>query len=88
MGSAQGNWDPQGGQQPFRPNPNGARDCTTTLRRLLIGAEQNDLVCDLGLSKESSKILASRPGEHGILDLGTKITFYRDRDDLFFHYGR
>ena len=38
MGSARGNWDPREGQQPFRPNPNGAGDRTTTLRRLLIGA--------------------------------------------------
>ena len=37
-GSARGNWDPREGQQPFRPNPNGVGDCTTTLRRLLIGA--------------------------------------------------
>ena len=37
-GGAQGNWDPREGQQPFRPNPNGAGDRTTTLRRLLIGA--------------------------------------------------
>ena len=37
-GSARGNWDPREGQQPFRPNPNGAGDRTTTLRRLLIGA--------------------------------------------------
>ena len=42
----------------------------------------NDLVCDLDLSKESSEILAFCLGEHGILDLGTKITFYHDRDDL------
>ena len=41
----------------------------------------NDLVCDLGLSKESSEILASYLGEHGILDLETKITFYRDKND-------
>ena len=37
-GSAPGNWDPREGQQPFRPNPNGVGDRTTTLRRLLIGA--------------------------------------------------
>ena len=42
----------------------------------------NDLVRDLGLSEELSEILASRLGEHDILDSGTKITFYRDRDDL------
>ena len=40
-GSAWGNWDPREGQQPFRLNQNGARDRTTTLRRLLIGAERN-----------------------------------------------
>ena len=27
------------GQQPFRPNPNGVRDRTTTLKRLVIGPE-------------------------------------------------
>ena len=51
----------------------------------------NDLVRDLGLSKKSSEILASRLGEHGTLDSGAKIAFYRDRDDMlfrFFHYGR
>ena len=36
--NARGNWDPREGQQPFRPNPNGVRDHTTTLRRLFIGA--------------------------------------------------
>ena len=38
-GSAQGNWDHREGQQPFRPNSNGAGDRTTTLRRLLTGTE-------------------------------------------------
>ena len=37
-GSSRGNWDPREGQQPFRPNPNGVGDRTTTLRRQLIGA--------------------------------------------------
>ena len=39
-GSARGNWDPREGQQPFKPNPNGVGDRTTTLRWLLIGAVQ------------------------------------------------
>ena len=43
-GSALGNWNPREGQQPFRPNPNGAGDRTTTLRRLLIGADQLHLL--------------------------------------------
>ena len=46
----------------------------------------NDLVRDLNLSKESSKLLASRLGEHGVLDSGTKITFYRNRDDLLLRF--
>ena len=33
--SARGNSDPLGGQQPFRPNPNGAGD-RTTLSRVVI----------------------------------------------------
>ena len=37
-GSARGNWDPREVQQPFRLNPNGVGDRTTTLTRLLIGA--------------------------------------------------
>ena len=46
-------------------------------------SQLNDLVRDLGLSKNSSEILASRLGEHGILDSGTKITVYRDRGGLW-----
>ena len=30
--------------------------------------------------------MASRLGEHGILDSGTKITFYQDRDDLLIRF--
>ena len=46
----------------------------------------NDLVRDLGLSKESSEISASRLGQHGILDSGTKIIFYCDRDALLVRF--
>ena len=46
----------------------------------------NDLVRDLNLSKEWSELLASRLGEHGVLDSGTKITFYRNRDDLLLRF--
>ena len=46
----------------------------------------NDLVRDLGLFKKRFEILASRLGEHGILDSGTKITFYRDRNDLLIRF--
>ena len=47
----------------------------------------NDLVRDLGLSKESTGILAFRLDEHGILDLGTKITFSSNRDDLLIRFS-
>ena len=49
-GSAQGNWDPREGQQPFRPNPNGVGDRTTTLRRLLIGAVLKDFATNGALN--------------------------------------
>ena len=43
-------------------------------------SELNDLVRDLGLSKESSELLASRLNEKNLLDPGTRITYYRERD--------
>ena len=46
----------------------------------------NDLKRDLNLSKESSEILASRLGEHSILDSETKITFFCNRDDLLLRF--
>ena len=49
-------------------------------------AQMNDLVRDLGLSNKLSEILASRRHEHDIVDSGTKITFYRDRDDLLIRF--
>ena len=52
-GSFRGNWDPREGQQPFRPNPNGVGDRTTTLRRLLIGAGS----CILSVISPTSKEL-------------------------------
>ena len=60
-GSIRGNWDPREGQQPFRPNPNGAWDRTTTLRRLLIGAEDPT-------SNNSFQLLVNNPkvGVHPI----------------------
>ena len=48
--------------------------------------QQNDPVHDFHLFKESSKILASRLGEHGILDSETKITFFCNRDDLLLRF--
>lgn len=42
--------------------------------------ELNDLVRDLGLSKEMSQVLASRLKEKNLLEQGTKITFYRKRE--------
>ena len=39
----------------------------------------SDLVRDSNLSKESSKIIAFRLGEHGILNSETKITFFRNK---------
>ena len=52
--SAQGNWDPREGQQPFRPNPNGAGDRTTTLRRQLIGAVPHSFAIHIARFRSSS----------------------------------
>ena len=46
----------------------------------------NYLVRNPNFSKESSELLASRLGEHGVLDSGTKITFYRNRADLLLRF--
>ena len=58
-GSAWGNWDPGQGQQPFIPTPNMFGDCTTTLRRLLIGAEAHSsrdwLLDETHLSSDQSR---------------------------------
>lgn len=45
--------------------------------------ELNDLVRDLGLSKESSELLVSRMKEKNNVDPTVRITFYRNRDTEF-----
>ena len=46
----------------------------------------NDLVRDLGLSKEASEILASRLSEHHVLHSEARITYYRRRDEELIRY--
>ena len=48
--------------------------------------ELNDLVRDLGLSKNSAEILASRLKEKGMLQTGSKISFFRKREQAFLQY--
>ena len=48
--------------------------------------ELSDLIRDLNLSKESSELLASRLNDRNLLQQGTKITFYRTRDDEFLRF--
>ena len=48
--------------------------------------ELSDLISDLNLSKESSELLASRLNDRNLLQQGTKITFYRTRDDEFLRF--
>jgi len=45
--------------------------------------ELSDLVRDLGLSKDNSKLLASRLKEKKFLVPGTRITHYRSRERPF-----
>lgn len=49
-------------------------------------AELNDLVRDLGLAKEASELLASSLKKKNLLAKGTKITFYRTRNEEFQQY--
>lgn len=45
--------------------------------------ELSDLIRDLGLSKKSSELLASRLKEKHVLERKTKVTFYRNRETKF-----
>ena len=48
----------------------------------------NDLVRDLGLSKELSELLASRLNDKNLLQDGTMVTFYRHREnELLKHFA-
>ena len=46
----------------------------------------SNLVRDLNLFKESSELLPSRLNDRNLLQQGTKITFYRARDDEFLRF--
>ena len=47
--------------------------------------ELNDLVRDLELSKAASELLASRLYQKILLAPFTKISYYRDREQQFYH---
>ena len=49
-------------------------------------SELNDLVRDLNLSKHASELLASRLQEKNLLQPGSSVTFYRNREKLFLNY--
>ena len=52
----------------------------STIPQLFHQSELNDLVRDLGLSKISAELLASRLNEKHLLHPSTRITYYRERD--------
>lgn len=51
-------------------------------------AELNDLLRDLNLSKEPSEVLVSRLKEKNLLESGTVVTYYRNRDAEFSPFFR
>jgi hypothetical protein len=55
-------------------------DANSKKPRPLTQAELNDLIRDLGLSKDSSQLLASRLNEHRLLSTETTYYWYRDRE--------
>ena len=48
--------------------------------------ELNDLVRDLGLSKSSAELLASRFKENNSLSNSARITFYRNRHEEYLRF--
>lgn len=48
--------------------------------------ELNDLVRDLGLAKEAAEYLASVLKNKNLLEKGTKVTYYRNRNESFKQY--
>lgn len=50
--------------------------------------ELNDLVRDLGLSKKAAELLASRLKEKHLLDRSVKVSFFRQRDQMFVDFFR
>ena len=54
--------------------------------RLFTQAHLNDLVRDLGLTKDKAELLGSRLHERQMLAAGTSVTFYRKRDLIFTQY--
>ena len=56
-------------------------DVTSTGPQRFDQPELNDLVRDLGLSKELSELLASRLNSKNLPQDGTKVTFYRHREN-------
>jgi len=54
-----------------------------TKPQLFTQAELNDLVRDLGLTKEKAELLGSRLQEKHLLEYGTSICHYRTRDQQF-----
>ena len=48
--------------------------------------ELNDLVRDLGLSKSSTELLASRSKESNFLYNSARITFYRNRHEEYLRF--
>ena len=61
-------------------------DVTSTGPQRFDQPELNDLVRDLGLSKELSELLASRLNDKNLLQDGTKVGFYRHRENELLKY--
>jgi hypothetical protein len=53
---------------------------TTSHKERFAQNELSDLIRDLNISEESSKLLASRLKENNVYHPGTKIAFYRRRE--------
>ena len=59
-----------------------------SVRRGFDQHELNDLARDLGISKKTSEIPASRLNEKNILEQGVKVSYFRTRESTFLQYFR
>lgn len=73
------------GHQQSSEDSSSDTQCSSTPQQFK-QSELNDLVRDLGLSKQSAELLASRLNEKHLLDRSAKVSYFRQRDKMFLNF--
>lgn len=71
---------------PERYDPLYQDTCSSSTPHLLTQADLNDLVRDVGLSKQKAELLGSRLQEYNLLHQTTNISEFRHRESIFISY--